>query len=264
VTAFTTDNGTVTIDNNRIAQPDTIGITFNKPLDTYTVNPSTIQLFAQDNPTPLAAAVAYSPTTDTAYLTPETALLPGPVYFVRVGGAVSDDQGFPNPGVTLGTTQTISFTVASAGAGPGKAPLTVVQTNPLSGTEWTSPLGYGAVTFSEPITLSSLGRFSAMLVPQTGGVTTGGSGYADVPLNAKLAFNPNTNQLIIVPTEILRNDVVYLFALSGITATNGNKLAGTVFATFLWNTGGSSAANAAMLGGSLVTIPDPQAVKERP
>ena len=86
-------------------------------------------------------------------------------------------------------------------------------------------IGYGSVQFTEPLNLSSppMGRYSAMLIPQSGGLNNAAFDNADVPLNAKLAFNPNTNQLIVVPTVPLGNDV-YLFSLSNIQATNGDQL----------------------------------------
>ncbi|MDR3632657.1 MAG: Calx-beta domain-containing protein [Isosphaeraceae bacterium] len=248
VTSVTANRGAVVINNNSIPQPDTIGITFSKALSTWTVNTSTIHLYAQTGPgttAPVQAAVAYSPTTDTAYLTPEAILTPGTVYFVAVDPKVSDDQAFPNPGGTLAQEFTTSFTV-SAPAVSGSSPLTVLRTAPTNGTQYFQPLGYGAVTFSEAVNLQSLSRFSAMLIPHTGGVTTGGSGYADVPMNAKVAFNPNTNQLIIVPTEPLANNI-YLFSLSGIKATNGDSLVGTTaYSTFqLLMSGSASSALAA-------------------
>jgi hypothetical protein len=237
VTGVTAANGAIVINNNLIPQPDTIGIQFSKPLDTWTVNTNTVHLLARSGPsgvTEVAAAVAYSPSTNTAYLTPEAFLAPGTVYYVKVDTTVSDDQGLPDTGNTLAQPFITSFTVNAAGVGAGQSPLRVTGTSPANGTAFMAPLGYGAVTFSEPINLASLGRYSAMLVPQTGGVTTGGSGYADVPLNAKLAFNPNTNQLIIVPTTgVLPANTVYLFALSGISATNGDSLGNTpVYSTF--------------------------------
>jgi hypothetical protein len=246
ITSISTQDGTVTIQGNTIAQPDTIGIAFNKPLDSWTVNSGTVHLRAQTGAgqsQPVAASVAYSPTTDTVYLTPEATLVPGVTYVVQVDPGVTDDQGFPNPGVALGQTFSTTFQVSAAGAGGGAAasPFKVAATSPADGTMWTAPLGYGAVTFSKPVDMTSLGRFSAMLVPQTGGVTTGGSGYGDVPLNAKVAFNPNTSQLIIVPTGSMPNNTVYLLALSGIKATDGSSLAGgTEYATFLWNAGATA------------------------
>ncbi|MDR3635318.1 MAG: Ig-like domain-containing protein [Isosphaeraceae bacterium] len=237
VAYVTSNNGATIINNNQIPQPDTIGIAFNEPLDTWTANTSTIRLLSKSGPngvSQVAAAVAYNPSTWTAYLTPEALLTPGTVYYVEVDTSVSNDQALPASGGTLAQQFITSFTVNASGVAAGHSPLKVTATNPPNGTLSFSNLGYGAVTFSEPINLASLGRFSAMLVPHTGGVTTGGSGYADVPLNAKLAFNPNTNQLIIVPTTgVLPNNTIYLFALSGISATNGDTLGSSpVYSTF--------------------------------
>src|SRR6185437_15820955 len=117
-------------------------------------------------------------------------------------------------------------------------------------------------TFSEGLNMQSLGRFSAMLVPHSGGLTTGGSGYADVPVNAKLAFNPNTNQLIMVPTQPLANSV-YLFSMSGMKATNGDTLTNApVYSTFQLAAGAlpavslpSSSPSTPVPAGSIATIP---------
>jgi hypothetical protein len=189
--------------------------------------------------------VAYSPTTQSAYLTPEVKLSPGTVYYVAVSPTVSDDQNFPNPGATLGHAFVTSFTVNGPGV-TGSSPLTVLQTVPTNGTQYFARLGYGSVSLSEALNSnlaqSILSRFSVMLVPHTGGVTTGGSGYADVPVNAKLAFNPNTNQIIIVPTQPLGNSI-YLFSLTNIKAANGDALQGTpVYSTFQLVMSGSASA----------------------
>jgi hypothetical protein len=101
-------------------------------------------------------------------------------------------------------------------------------------------------------------------------VTTGGSGYADVPLNAKLAFNPNTNQLIIVPTGLLPNNTVYLFALSGITASNGDKLTvpgggSTFYASFLLQTSGATASTPSTTSGAPgLAAPPPPIINPNP
>ena len=79
--------------------------------------------------------------------------------------------------------------------------------------------------------MSSLKRYSVRLVPQKGGLNNNGPDVADAPLNAKLAFNPNTNTLIIVPTVPIGNDV-YRYYLAGFKATNGDVLTGVVSDTF--------------------------------
>ncbi len=239
ITDVTTRNGSVPINGNVIAQPDTIGVQFNKPLNSWTVNSSTVHLLA--NPAPgqyhlVSAPVFYSPSTQTAYLTPGETLSPGVNYVIAVDPTVSDDQKFPSTGVTLGQPFYATFAVNGLGV-TNHSPLTVTGTTPADKSPWTVPLGYATVHFSEAIDLQSLSRFSAMLITKTGGLTTGNSGYADVPVNAKLAFNPNTNDLIIVPTGLLPNRIIDLFSMQGITAQNKTDvLQGTpVYATFLLN-----------------------------
>ena len=232
VTLVSANHGAVTIHDNSIPQPDTIGITFNKAMDPFTINSNTIELLGR----PLsggsyqveASAVAYSPSTQTAYLTPETTLTPNMLYLVEVSAGATDDTLFPNNGTPLAQPFFTTFTVSSGPVGPGSPPFTILGTNPGDITVVAQPLGYATVTFSEPLSFTplTLSRFAAMLVPQTGGVTTGNSGYSDVPYNAKLAFNPSTNTLVIVPTGQLTNNVLNVFALAQtpIQATDGDPL----------------------------------------
>ncbi|MDR3633913.1 MAG: Ig-like domain-containing protein [Isosphaeraceae bacterium] len=241
VTSVTANHGAIVINNNMIPQPDTIGIAFNQALNTRTVNADTIHLVTKTGPNTYSNwavidTVTYSPTNDTAYLTPESALVPGTIYYVEVDTTVSNATNFPATGGTLAKAFYTSFEVNGPRVGLGQSPLTVTATSPANGTQWTqtAPLGYVSVTFSEPINLSSLGRYSVMLIPKEG------SGYADVPLNAKLAFNPNTNTLVIVPATGLLpwfgESQVFLIALSGITASNGDTLGNApVYESFAWS-----------------------------
>ena len=154
---------------------------------------------------------------------------------IRVAPAVSDDQGFgvadTSAGGTLGTVYFNSFSIINPPVGPGSAPLKVAddangnpETLPTNGTLWNQPLGYASVTFTEPVNLSPsvFGRYSAMLDPRTTG-SDGNGALTNVPLNATLAFNPNTNQLIIVPTQATANGL-YVLALSNMQSTTGNAL----------------------------------------
>jgi uncharacterized protein YjdB len=232
VTSVTTLHGTLAITTNAvIPQPDTIGITFNKPVDFLQLNTSTVQLLEADGKTAVPAAVAYSPTDKTVYLTPEGPLSAGVRYTVRVAGTVSDDQGFPNPDsrFALGTAFTTTFTIRTGGVGPGKGPFVASSKNghllstPGYGAPLTTAFAYASIPFSENVDLSSLSRYSVRLVPQKGGLNNNGPDPADGPLNAKLAFNPNTRTLIIVPTVPIGNDV-YRYYLSAMKATNGDPL----------------------------------------
>jgi hypothetical protein len=250
VTTLVQANGSsVNVVNNLIPQPDTIGIQFSKPMNMRSFTTSTVQLLDSANGyAPVAAGVTYSPSTRTVYLTPEAALVPGRNYVIKVAGSVNDDQKFPAAGNALqGGTYYTSFSVNAAGAGAGQSPLRVVTrdaqghlaTTPSDGMLWTQPVGYVSVPFSEPLDMSSFGRYSATLVPQSGGF---------LPMNAKLAFNPNTDKLIIVPFLPMGNDLYAVSLYGGIRATNGDPLLPggmtnslPVVGTFMLQVGGSAA-----------------------
>ena len=166
VVSVTTLNASVSINNNTIPQPDTIAIRFNKPLDFLTVNRNSVQLLAGATNAHVSDSVAYSPTTNTIYLTPGAILVPGTVYTVRVSQSVTDDQGFPKPGYPLSATFTTTFRVSPGVPVNQTSPLTVSRTSsgqfaitPGYGVRST-PLGYVSIAFSEPVAMASLGRYS--------------------------------------------------------------------------------------------------------
>ncbi|MDR3638779.1 MAG: SMP-30/gluconolactonase/LRE family protein [Isosphaeraceae bacterium] len=270
VTGVTEFNGYATINNNAVYQPDTIQIHFNKPLYAGAAGNGNVQLIANPgaNFTVVPSVAAYSPTTDSIYLTPTAPLNPGTVYAIRVAGQdagssfVSDDQGFGATGYPLLHTFYDTFTVLNAPAGAGQSPFTVATDSnqnprlmpiPSASSEWSVPVGYASVQFSEALDPTSLGRFSTMLIPRSGGLDTNNFDPADVPLNATLAFNPNTDQLIIVPSQPVGNDI-YLYSLNNMKATNGDPLLNNAgqpagisgnapyYATFGLNAAGSPAA----------------------
>ena len=71
--------------------------------------------------------------------------------------------------------------------------------------------------------MSSLGRYSAMLIPRSGGLDNNNFDAGDAPLNATVTYNPNTRQLIIVPSQPVGNDV-YLLALGNMNASANDPL----------------------------------------
>lgn len=231
VMSVTTDHASESITNGAtIAQPDTIAIGFNKPVDYLMLNSSTVQLLAGQFGLPVSSVVAYSPATRTVYITPTQKLVAGIKYTVRISGTVTDDQGFPNPDTsyTLGANFTRSFFVA-AGAPVISRPLVALSkdghllASPSYGPARTSPFGYASIPFSEPLDLAASGRYSVMLMPQMGGLDNSAPDSADTTLNARVAFNPNVDALIIVPTVPTGNDV-YWYCLTNLRATNGDPL----------------------------------------
>ncbi|MDR3634887.1 MAG: Ig-like domain-containing protein, partial [Isosphaeraceae bacterium] len=295
VTGVTEFNGYAAINNNAVYQPDTIQVHFNKPLYAGAAGNGNVQLIANPGPnfTVVPSVAAYSPTTDSIYLTPTAALSPGTVYAVRVAGKdtgssyVSDDQGYGGPGYPLAQTFYDTFTinfspvldpnppfrVASNSSGPAILPV------PSTTSEWTLPVGYASVQFTESLNVQSLGRYSAMLIPRSGGLDTNSFDAGDAPLNATIAYNPNTRQLIIVPSQPVGNDT-YLLALSNMNASandpllnNAGQPAGVggnapYYATFGVSASGS-AASAAAAGRHasdfvVATIPDTPAEPTKP
>ncbi len=222
VVSVTTHNGTTAITPNTnptIAQPDSIAIRFNKAMDFYQINNTTITLSAvlagSSTPIVVPAAVTYSPSNDTAYLTPTSMLTPGTKYIVSVSGALTDDTNFPSTGTPLGVNYATSFEVNSGPVTPSTGPFVVTATTPVNGTIAQGPIGYVSVTFSAALSTQSIGRYAIMVTPNPAAPNN----Y--VPVNAQYAFNPNTDQLIIVPTDVLGNAIDYL-SLSNLNAANTN------------------------------------------
>ena len=233
VTGVTALNGQTVINNDVVPMPDTIQIHFNKPLFAGAAGNGNVQLIANPGPnfSIVPSVAAYSPTTDSIYLTPTERLGQGTVYAVRVAGQdsgstyVSDDQGFGGPGYPLPHTFYDTFSIAESAPPNPIRPFRVSATLPPASTTstWTQPVGYALIRFTEPLDPQSLGRYSAMLIPRSGGLNTNAFDAGDVPLNATVAYNPAAFQLIIVPSQPVGDDV-YLYALSNMRATNGDPL----------------------------------------
>ena len=243
VVGVTEYNGSIPV-TGAVVQPDTISIQFNKPLFVGAAGNGNVQLIANPGPnfTVVPSVAAYSPTTDSIELTPTASLFPGTQYAVRVAGKdspttpsyVSDDQGFGSPDSNGALPHTVFdlFTVKNAPAGAGSSPLTVAvdaQGNPkllplaTNNNAWGQAIGYVSAQFTEPLDPTSLGRYSAMFIPWKGGLNDSTADAGDVPLNATIAFNPNTNQLILVPSQPVGSGV-YVDSLSSMKAMNTDPL----------------------------------------
>ena len=261
------------MNDNAISQPDTFAIAFNEPLWQGAANSNTVQIVANPatNPTVVPSVATYNPSTDSIYLDADAPLHPGIApYIIRVDGSVSNDQGYSGPGPnTLGATYYNPFTVTNQPDNGGTSPLKVVtgsnggpNVTPGDLQLVTTPLGYASAQFTEPLNMSptAFTRFSAMLDPRAVG-SDNNLILENIPLNAQVAFNPNTNQLIMVPTQLVPNGN-YVLALSDMQATNGDPLlnaagqeAGvtgpTIFTSFAVQAGSISAA--AVSEGPVVT-----------
>ncbi len=211
VVNVSTNNGATRIvpgTNPTIAQPDTIAIQFNKAMNFYDINNSTVFLQALPNGTSnlstVPTVVTYSPSTQTAYLTPTARLTTGTKYIIVVRGALTDDTQFPSDGTPIGADYFATFEVATNPVVPGPGSFRVTATTPQNGTAIPSQFGYVSVTFSGPLSTQAVTRFDIMLTPNP----SAPNNY--VPVNAKIAFNPNTDQEIIVPTDVMGHAIDYL------------------------------------------------------
>ncbi len=235
VTGVTAENGAVTVNGNTIVQPDALTIHFNRPLYPGAATGGNVELIAQLGPASylqVAATAAYSPTADAIVLVPNAPLNPGTNYIVAVGSAVSADQNFGRPGQALGAPYYNSFHVSNAPLGPGSGPFEVATDgtgNPVllpqanNDDIWTAPIAYAAATFTKQLDPTSLERYSFMFLPQRGGLIDTAFDPGDLPLNGVESYNPNTRQLIFVPSQPVGNDI-YEYALGNLRSTAGDAL----------------------------------------
>ncbi|MDR3637919.1 MAG: hypothetical protein P4L84_29205 [Isosphaeraceae bacterium] len=241
VTGVKVNNGAITVNNNVIPWFDALAITFNKAMDIQHVNSSYVQLLQKPSTSGTytqvtGVTVAYNPGTLTAYLVPNVPLQAtygtSAIYLIVVSATLDDNTGYPNPGThTLGMTYYNTFTLQSQSPPTNTSPLTILQQNgsdvstPANGSLTGSTIGYGTVTMTEAVNPASLGPYSFTLIPRSGGTSSTQFDSADLPVNAVVTFNPNTNQLVIIPTVPLGSDV-YLYTLTTpMKATNGDSLA---------------------------------------
>ena len=198
-----------------IFQPDTFAIAFNKPLWQGSATAANFQILAAPSYSVVSSVAAYSPSTDTVYLTPTGTLNPGTTYVIRVAAAVSDDQGFSvadtKAGGTLGTVYYNSFTITQSAGRAGSSsleggrrderqPRDLARQRPALGPAVGLRLGHVHRT-GQPVALG-LHAGSRRCSTRARRARTATPLLTNVPLNATLAFNPNTNQLIIVPTQV--------------------------------------------------------------
>jgi streptogramin lyase len=229
VVSVTTQHGTMPINNNTITVPDTIAIAFNKPLDFLTINTSSVQLLAGPSKQPVSSGVAYDPATKTIDLTPAAMLNPNTVYTIRVAATVTDDRAFPNTGTGLAQPFTTTFRLGIVRLPVETSPFRILNGGNGQLAPWptgsAASLDYVSVPFSEPLKLSAIQQGSIVLTQQSGGLNDTAFDAGDPAVNVQTAFNPNTNQLIVVPTTATGTGRFRL-ALTNLTSITGEHLIG--------------------------------------
>jgi methionine-rich copper-binding protein CopC len=114
-------------------------VTFNEPMDAASVNANSIQLRQTVSGTAVAATVTYAAATQSATLTPTSALAPATAYTLSVRGGSDAPQVRDAAGNVLASTFSSSFTTATA-AGPA-CPCTIWPSSAVPAVSATSDAG---------------------------------------------------------------------------------------------------------------------------
>ena len=192
----------------------TVTVTFDKAMDTATINTGTITLSPA-----VSATVSYDAASRTATLTPNSVLANATVYTVTVvGGATGVKDASDNP---LAADDVWSFTTQA----PDTTPPTVVAVSPSGGATGVSLSTAVKVTFSEamnPATITSgtiiLSNSVGVLVPST------------------VAYYGSTNTAILTPNSPLALSTLYTVVVAngaaGVKDVAGNALTDVFTASF--------------------------------
>ncbi|MEX0679332.1 MAG: N,N-dimethylformamidase beta subunit family domain-containing protein, partial [Pirellulales bacterium] len=176
-------------------------VTFSETLNASTVNTSTIFLRNASNVV-IPSTVAYNSSTNTATLTPTSALAASTTYTIVVkgGSAGVKDQ----VGNALVSDVTSSFTTAAAA--DTTAP-TVTSFNPANGASNVAAGAAPTVTFSETLNVSTI---------NTGTIFLRDAGNVVVP--STVAYNSSTNTATLTPSAALANSTTYTIVVKGGSA----------------------------------------------
>jgi hypothetical protein len=184
-----------------------------------TINNTTITIM--DGSVTVAASVAYNAATNTATLTPSSALSNSKSYslVVRSGASGVKDAA----GNALAANVTASFTTVAPAA--DTTPPTVTAMNPTNGATSVAISVKPTVTFSEAMNAATI-TTSTVFLRNASGVAVAGT----------VAYNAATNTATITPTASLSNSTNYTIVVkggaSGVEDAAGNALAADVTASF--------------------------------
>lgn len=194
-------------------------VTFGEAMTASTINTTTITLM--DGGVNVTASVAYNAATNTATLTPSSALSNSKTYSLVVRGGASGVKDLA--GNALAANVTVSFTTTAPPA--DVTPPTVTALSPTNGATSVAIGVRPTVTFSEAMTASTI-TTSTVFLRNASGATVAGT----------VAYNAATNTATITPTASLSNSTNYTIVVkggaSGVKDAAGNALAADVTASF--------------------------------
>ncbi|MBX6311548.1 MAG: Ig-like domain-containing protein [Isosphaeraceae bacterium] len=222
VTATSPADGATDVPTNA-----TVRVTFSQPMNTATFTTSTFQLRNASGST-VPTTFSYDSTTNTAILTPSSALANSASYTIFVQGGTSGVKS--SAGVPLASNFTASFTTAAA------VPR-VTATNPANGASNVNPNTTVQVTFSQPMNASTITTSTIQL-----------RNSSNVAVGATVTYNTSTNTATLTPTSPLANSSTYTIFVRG--GSNGVKSTAGVAMTANYTASFTTAAALRVTGSS--------------
>jgi hypothetical protein len=204
-------------DNAAGVSPSTsVVVTFTESLQANSINATTVTLVNASTSALVASSVSYDAATNTAALTPSSALSFSTRYAFGVSSAVKDLAGNQ-----LASPFASSFTTASQPDVTAPAVVSVTPANLSSGQSVSSVV---TVTFSEPMNAQTITASTvAVSVTSTG-----------APVAGTVSYSSGSNTATFTPQAPLAFNTSYTVTVSGATDVAGNPLASpftSVFAT---------------------------------
>jgi PKD repeat protein len=191
----------VTPANNASNVSTSIAITvqFSEALDPATVNSSTIQLLSSSG-SAVAATVSYNSNTDSATLTPSSALAYSTTYTVLVHGGSSGAVIKDIAGDALAANFSSSFTTVAS----GDIPPTVTSVTPANKASGVSISPAITVQFSEALDPATVTSNTIQLLNSSGSAVA-----------ATVSYNSNTDSATLTPSSALAYSTTYTVLVHG-------------------------------------------------
>lgn len=218
VTTFTT-NDALSVTNKSpaplatgVAPAVTVRATFNRAVDSSTINGTNVTLKNPSNQT-VAASVSYDSASRTVSIQPTASLALSTTYTVKLAAAITATDG-----ATLGTDVTWTFTTAAS----APAPPTITSTTPASGATAIPTDTTVRAVFSRAMDASSFTGQTMVLRDPNNTVVA-----------SSISYDSATNSATLTPTGLLGPGTGYTLQITtGVRAADGTPLAATFTATF--------------------------------
>ncbi|HEY7313483.1 MAG TPA: Ig-like domain-containing protein, partial [Gemmataceae bacterium] len=200
-----------------------VTVQFSEALDPTTVSSSTIQLLNASG-TAVAASVTYNASTDTATLTPSSALSAGSTYTISVHGGTTGAVIKDAAGNALAANFSSSFSTAAA---VDTTPPTVTSVTPANFATGVSTGSAITVQFSEALNSSTVSSSTVQLLNAAG-----------TAVAASVTYNASTFTATLTPSSALLASSTYTISVHGGTTgavikdTAGNALAANFSSSF--------------------------------